>query len=274
MKYTALGAIYKNDNARHFKNALISLCEQTIQPNETIIVQDGPVSPELLKIIEDFKMVLNIKKYSFDENRGLGAALRHGVVLAANEWIMRFDSDDINHRQRAERLLEAASQIRCISVVSSDIAEFDDECDDGKRMIRKCSRGYLSKADFLYRNPINHAACLIKRNDIISAGNYNSKYFYLEDYELWLRLISEGRKIFSLSEPLVDVRTNQEMFSRRKGFKYLRVEKQMHRLRVKYNVASPLKSAIIFAIRLAPRFLPLKLLKLVYAETREKRYGS
>ena len=40
-------SVYKNDNPLHFRQAVLSIINQTVPPSEIIIVIDGPVGEEL-----------------------------------------------------------------------------------------------------------------------------------------------------------------------------------------------------------------------------------
>ena len=50
--YSALMAVYSKDDPDWFAYAVDSILNQTIKPAEFIIVADGPLTPELYKIIE------------------------------------------------------------------------------------------------------------------------------------------------------------------------------------------------------------------------------
>ena len=42
-EYSVLQTVYKNDNPEYFRLSLISMLEQTVKPNEVVIVKDGPI---------------------------------------------------------------------------------------------------------------------------------------------------------------------------------------------------------------------------------------
>lgn len=46
-------AVYKNDAPDYLRDALKSVIDQTLKPNEIVIVGDGPISEECKKTIED-----------------------------------------------------------------------------------------------------------------------------------------------------------------------------------------------------------------------------
>ena len=80
-KISVLMSVYKNDNADFLKLALKSIYEdQTVKPDEIVVVCDGPLTPQLDIVIEKFsndkKEVVNILR--LEKNGGLGNALKVG----------------------------------------------------------------------------------------------------------------------------------------------------------------------------------------------------
>ena len=53
MNFSVLISVYKNDNPAHFDKALKSIgIDQTLLPNEIILVVDGPTTNDINRIIE------------------------------------------------------------------------------------------------------------------------------------------------------------------------------------------------------------------------------
>ena len=47
--------VYGGDNAEHFKLAVDSILQQTVQPNEVVLVVDGPVPSSLESVIIEYE---------------------------------------------------------------------------------------------------------------------------------------------------------------------------------------------------------------------------
>ena len=80
---------------------------QTVQPDEIVLVEDGPLTPELYAVIDESKEkypIFNIVKN--ETNLGLGLALANGVKAAKNEILARMDTDDIIPVDRFEKQLK------------------------------------------------------------------------------------------------------------------------------------------------------------------------
>ena len=55
-------AVYKNDAPEYLGDALKSVIYQTLKPSEIVIVGDGPISDECVKVIKDTRRTWLNKK--------------------------------------------------------------------------------------------------------------------------------------------------------------------------------------------------------------------
>jgi len=55
MKYTVLMSVYNREKEEYLDIAIKSMLEQTVKPDEFIIVEDGMLTKELYQIIEHYK---------------------------------------------------------------------------------------------------------------------------------------------------------------------------------------------------------------------------
>ena len=117
--YSVLMSVYKNEKAEYLRTAMNSMWNQTVVTNDFVLICDGPLTEEIDEVIKDMQLqhpdelhVIRLK-----QNRGLGRALRAGVLECKNELIARMDSDDISLPERfgkkepeSSRLLDAAEK--------------------------------------------------------------------------------------------------------------------------------------------------------------------
>lgn len=64
-KFSVAMSVYNGDNPEHFDIALASIINQTIPPDEIVLVVDGPINQKLQKIIEKYQISLT----AFTEKR-------------------------------------------------------------------------------------------------------------------------------------------------------------------------------------------------------------
>ena len=73
MKFSVLMSVYKNENPEWFRTAVKSVAEQTVKPDEILIVQDGMLSDELYSVCDELKQCYPVIRYlKLDKNSGLG----------------------------------------------------------------------------------------------------------------------------------------------------------------------------------------------------------
>ena len=219
-------SVYKSDNPDFFDRALSSITdEQTIKPNEIVLVVDGPVSNEINNVINKYEKkyeVFNVIR--LEQNGGLGNALKIAVENATHELIARMDSDDVSVSTRFEEQLKYFEINPEIDIVGGDITEFIGEENNivGKRSVplsNESIREYMKT-----RCAMNHVSVMYKKKAVESAGGYQD-WFWNEDYYLWIRMWLNGAVFANTGSVLVNVRVGEEMYQRRGGSKYFESEK-------------------------------------------------
>lgn len=223
MNISLLMALYHRDDPTYFKEALDSIRNSTLLPEEIVIVQDGPVPISLLNILSEYSLILPLLIITLPKNLGLGNALRIGVQQCKNEWIARFDSDDIMHTDRLRLQSDFISANPNVEIVGGNIIEFGINLDDqlGKRYMPLSHESIYKFAR--HRCPFNHMTVMFLKKSVLNSGNYGDEYLF-EDYALWVRMILNGAVMANLEHSLVFVRTGNGMYARRGGWKYAKRE--------------------------------------------------
>ena len=81
-KISVLMSVYIKENPTFLKDAIESVQNQTLKPSELVLVEDGPLTPELYQVLDQLEAESDIpvKRCPLEENQGLGLALRYGVL--------------------------------------------------------------------------------------------------------------------------------------------------------------------------------------------------
>lgn len=222
MKFSVLMSVYYKDDPVFLRESLDSILNQTLRPNQVVIVFDGKLTDELYEEINKFSKVFESTDIlELEENVGLGRALELGIELCKYDLVARCDADDINLLDRFEKQIEYFKKYNGVSVVGGQIKEFYVE--NGEKIFvsqRNVPLDYGEVLNFSKkRNPLNHVTVMFKKQDILNSGNYKSAIGF-EDYYLWLRVLENGFVIENLPDFLVDVRVGKEMIGRRGGLSY------------------------------------------------------
>lgn len=144
-----------------------------------------------------------------------------------------------------------------ISVCGGFIREFNDEgtYERIKRMPR-LMEDILPYAR--YRNPLNHMTVMFRKQDVLNAGNYRH-FPYLEDYDLWSRMLAKGCAFYNLPEILVKARTSEALYERRGGAAYFRQYRQLRKEQHTLGLTSGKEYAtgciLSFGMTMQPSFL-------------------
>lgn len=220
---SVLMSVYEKENPKYLGQALASILNQTMKPQEIVLIEDGRLTDELYQVIEAYvrqagSCGIEINRYRFDHSVQLGRALSKGVTLCRNALIARMDTDDIAVETRLEQQAYYLSEHSEVSVLGGAILEFSD--DGSYEKVKNMPIGHSDIKKYArYRNPVNHMTVMFRRDAVLRCGNYRH-FPYLEDYELWSRMIAAGEIFDNLTNVQVKARTNNGVYGRRGGWKY------------------------------------------------------
>ncbi len=226
MKYSVLMSVYHKERPEYLRDSINSMLNQTIRPDEIILVKDGPLTEALDAVINGYanNPILNIIK--IEKNVGLGKALNIGLEECKNEIVVRMDTDDISKPDRCEKQLSKLKQSKNISVIGSVIGEFVGDLNNIVAY-KNVPENHKAISNLMkYRNPINHVTTMYRKKDVLAAGSYQH-WFLNEDYFLWIRMLEKGFKFSNINEPLVLVRITDETYIRRGGWEYFITQKRL-----------------------------------------------
>lgn len=265
MKFSLLMAVYYREKVNNLDEALKSILNQTIPPDEIVIVKDGTLTKELEELLRLYKKRYRalFKIIGYKENKGLGKALELGVLHCSYEWIARMDSDDISCKDRFEKQINFLKEHRDIKVVGSYISEFYKETSN----LISTRRVPLNSADIAsfarFRNPFNHMTVMFNKSVVLECGNYK-ELLYFEDYYLWMRMIRNNINMANIDEVLVFVRVDENMYKRRGGINYIKYEYILQKKFLESEFINIYEFIINITIRGAVRMIPNNIRGLFY----------
>ena len=234
---SALVCVYEKDNAEHFEIAVRSLYEQTLPPDEVVIVGDGKLSGELYAKIDVLKKSYpSIKYYELEKNLGIGAASNYGISKCKNELIAKMDSDDISLPERIEKQVAEFEKDPSLSVLGGQLDEFANNNPDqvvSRREVPTSSEKIIRFAR--RRSPINNPTVMFRKADVQSVGGY-PEMNRAEDYLLFVRLIAAKKLLRNLPDTVVKYRLDADNIKRRKSWsntkEMIRARKEAYKLGV------------------------------------------
>ncbi|GGZ92265.1 amylovoran biosynthesis protein AmsE [Ignatzschineria ureiclastica] len=265
MKFSALLSVYHKENPTYLNQALQSIWDQqTLKPDEIILVKDGSLTTELDQIIEQWKNKLEnvLKVIALPKNVGLGKALNEGINACSNNWIFRMDTDDIALSDRFEKQVNYLKQHPEIVLLGGQIEEFigSEKNITAKRLVPCKNQEIISYAQ--KRSPFNHPT-VAYRKDILEKVCLYQHHLLMEDYNLWIRILASGYKAANLPDTLLYMRTDA-MHGRRRGLQYIKSEWQLFKLKRELKFQSFLPAFTLLITRSIVRLLPASCLHKIY----------
>lgn len=229
MKFSVLLSVYIKESGNNLDLALESIFNQTLMPNEVVLVQDGPLTKELESIISKYKKLYPIVLITviLPENKGLGNALKIGIENCSHDIIARMDTDDIARPERFQKQIDFLRKNPDIGAIGSNIEEFNEIPGDLKRYKINPATHEALIAQIALKSPFNHPSMMMRKEALMKAGNYNGDLLLFEDYSLFLRMWKAGVKFYNMQEVLLDFRVGSgiETIKRRSGKHYIEKEK-------------------------------------------------
>ena len=234
-KFSVSMCVYGGDNPEWFRVAVDSILNQSVKPDEVVLVVDGPVPEMLDTVICGYEKEPMFRVIRLEKNMGHGEARRIGLDACSNELVALMDADDISAPDRFEKQLQMFSADPKLTIVGSDIAEFVDNPDNlvGVRLVLPTDEEI--KRDMKKRCPMNQMTVMFRKAAVEKAGGYMDWYCD-EDYYLWLRIMLGGGVFANISESLVNVRVGREMYQRRGGMKYFESEARLQKWMLQHKV--------------------------------------
>lgn len=271
--FSVLLSLYHKEKFEYLEKCFESIWDnQSLKPSEIVLVLDGRIGEQLIISVQNWQVKIGkkLKIVALPQNVGLGKALNEGLKNCSYEWVFRMDTDDICTSDRFEKQLAYINDNPETAILGGQVLEFNSSIKDADK-IKPVPSKYMEIINFSKRrNPFNHMTVAYKRSVILSLGGYHH-HLFMEDYNLWLRVISKGYKVANLDQVLVYARVGNGMHSRRRGLEYIKSEKQLLDLKVDLKVQTLISAYTIFILRSWVRFLPSNFLGFVYNNLLRKR---
>lgn len=269
---SVLMSVYKNDIPDDFLLAVHSVLDQTLKPNELVLVVDGPLKAALKRAVESLRSTSStkLKVKWLPENVGLATALNIGLRLCSYDLVARMDSDDYSLPNRFEHQIKLMHSHPDVGLTYGWQKEFYTSPNQCERIKKASSSLNEVRKQLQYRNVISHPTIMFRKAVVMNVGGYCERVGLLEDWDLYLRLLSNGVIFMGLDRVLICMRISEQQFLRRGGWSYVKNELRFRYAHFKQGnisfwpfVSTVLPTAIF-------RLSPPSLKKILYNTVREK----
>ena len=184
-----------------------SILKQSFKDFEYIIINDASIdhSDDIVCSYKD-KRIIYIKN---KERKNIVYNLNKALELAKWEYIIRMDWDDISLLDRIKKQVDFLDKNKNISIVWWYVELIDEENNNLGILKKPLSNKTIKDEIFLY-SPFVHPSVCYKKEEVLKYM-YREKYLYLEDYDLWLRMIYYWLKWANLNEVILKYRRHRNV---------------------------------------------------------------
>ena len=188
------------------QSCILSVKNQTLQPDEIIVVDDGSTDDTWL-ILErlGFSGIATRKnkfKYIRTDNKGPSSARNEGIKLATSEYIALLDSDDF---WKVDKLKDQMTSLKAINY-SYKISHTDELwIRNGSQIFPK--KKHKKRGGNIFQNClklccVSPSSALIHKTVFSELGYFDEDLLACEDYDFWLRY-SASNEFHYVDKPLL-----------------------------------------------------------------------
>jgi glycosyltransferase involved in cell wall biosynthesis len=203
-KISVIMAVYNSE--KFLRESIESVLNQSFRDFELIFVYDFSKDNSLKIIKEYMKKDKRIKLIINKIKEGPAEARNKGLLAAKGNYIAILDADDIALSKRFEKQYSFLESHTEIFLIGSSAIVIDEE---GKRMglLRKYGNPEKIRKKLEKSNCIIHPSVMFRRNSNLF---YRKKFDTSEDYDLYLRILTDYGKIVNFKEPLIKYRISKD----------------------------------------------------------------
>ena len=180
------------------KRALHSVLQQTVLPNEIIVVDDGSTDKTAQLLKEEFPQVNTIAQ----ANKGVSAARNIGILHAKSDWIAFLDSDDTWLTEKLATQIRGLHQTPELKVCHSEEIWIRNGVRVNAMNKHKKTGGWIFK-QCLPLCAMSPSSIMIHRSVFEDVGLFDENFPACEDYDLWLRISAKYPVLF-IEQPLIN----------------------------------------------------------------------
>ena len=207
-KISVIMSVYNTE--KYLTEAIESILNQTFNDFEFIIIDDHSTdnSSTIIKKYQNkdkrMKLINNLK------NLGITKSLNRGLKIAKGKYIARMDADDISIPKRLQAQYSFLERNKGIFLVGTTTFSIDNKGNHLRRITDVTDLNEIEMKLESGNNFLTHASIMF-RND--RQTFYREKFKYSQDYDLYLRLVTQNKKISIINTPLVKYRFLKESIS-------------------------------------------------------------
>jgi len=200
------------NHGRYIEQAIASAQNQTYEPKEIIVIDDGSNDDTQARV----GRFLGGVQYVRLEHRGVNAARNRGIEISRGDFLAFLDADDMWLPNKLSKQMELMQRDPCVGLVGCGGYDMDPK--------GNITSGPWLRADYPSRSkllealsiiqiiPASASGALVRRECFQAVGVFDEKLQIGEEWDMWLRLVKKYDARF-VQEPLVVLRKGSSISS-------------------------------------------------------------
>ena len=266
MTIAVLMSVYKNEKADRLNRCMNSIwTDQTLKPNQIILVEDGPLPDELHRVIEEWEKELQDKfnVLKNETNLGLTKSLNKGISVVTTDLIARMDTDDQSTPLRFEVQEKFMREHPEIDVLGGAYNIMDDKGEIQYAKYFKHSHEEMMK-QICWRCPLSHPTVMMRTSLFKEKGlKYDERFRNSQDIALWVDAVQAGCRFANSDDIVLNFTEDNDVYKRRGKVRAMNEYKSFARA-AKHLYGKYSWRRILPVLRYCFRRMPVKSINIIY----------
>ena len=186
-KISVLTSVYNGEN--YIAECVDSVLNQTFRDFEYIVLDDGSTD-QTLEILE--KYTDSRLRVVHQENLGIPKSLNKGVSLCHSDLVAHLDADDYVRSDWLGKQFEFMNKNKDVAFCGSRFEELlnGSLCPQSYPFLEMDQE---IRDNLCHMNSIPHSFVIFRKALFLKVGGYDPKLVIAHDYDLWIRLLEQGK---------------------------------------------------------------------------------
>jgi len=260
---------------KYIEEAIKSVISQNFTDFELILINDCSNDNSLNIANKYVKLDSRIKLVDSPNNLGPACARNLGIKISCGKYIAIFDADDICMVNRLRIQFDFLEKNKNIFLVGGSFIHIEE---NGKIIDKTIYKLNFNQLLIKLRSsiPVVNSTVMFRNSGYL----YREKLLHAEDYDLWLRMITDGKKLEVLENVLIYCRIHSGSISnqdRRGQKKYIKLVQKLFKERIKtghdsYSSIEPILMPYSKNINNSEKLVALKKLKMLFKNSSDMVY--
>lgn len=195
------------NNGRYLDEFIESVIHSTVEPAMLLIVDDGSTDNSAEKLSK-YATLSYMKVIYLETNKGLTTALNTALENANAKYIMRADPDDILLPEKIYRQFAFMEQHPEVDILGCNLIYFREHHHQINPSNFPTDHKSIVKAYLRGEHGVQHPTVFI-RSEVYKCYRYQP-VFPGEDYEIFARMVKDGRRFANLKDKLYLMRVHTD----------------------------------------------------------------